>query len=151
LLVGDAGAEFARDRERMHPEPLLDEAAVPERMQTLARATPCVDVIAAPVVPGRSMQGLVDVADPEAREAMIELVHGRTARRELDGTRTYDRCAGVSYLDGADISEVMVQRGLARTVPGTARDAMPRPKVRPSPKIATIGRMYALPRYCRPR
>ena len=62
LLVGDAGLKFGDDRERMYPEPFLDDAAVPEGMQTLARAAPCADVIAAPVVLGCSAQGLVDVA-----------------------------------------------------------------------------------------
>ena len=37
--------------------------------------------------------------DTEAREAMIELVNGRTVRCELDGTRTYDRCVGTCFLD----------------------------------------------------
>jgi hypothetical protein len=51
----------------MHSEPFLDDAAVPERMQTLARDPPRADVIAASVVLGRSVQGLVNIADPMAR------------------------------------------------------------------------------------
>jgi micrococcal nuclease len=53
----------------------------------------------------------------ETREAMIGLVHGQTVRCELDGSRTYDRCAGVCYLDGGDITEALVSAGLARVCP----------------------------------
>jgi micrococcal nuclease len=53
----------------------------------------------------------------EAREAMLELVHGRTVRCELDGTRTYDRCVGICYLDSQDIGEAMVAAGLVRDCP----------------------------------
>ena len=47
----------------------------------------------------------------ESRKAMMALVHGRTVRCQLDGARTYDRCAGICYLEGADISELIVHRG----------------------------------------
>jgi micrococcal nuclease len=61
------------------------------------------------------------LAAPEGDEpggaAMHQLVLGRELRCELDGERTHDRCAGVCYLDGADISDVMVRRGLARDCP----------------------------------
>lgn len=43
-----------------------------------------------------------------ATQAMIELVESRTLRCEPNGERTHDRCVGVCYLDGEDISEVMV-------------------------------------------
>ena len=45
---------------------------------------------------------------------MVEPVQDRTLRCELDGERTHDHCAGVCYLDGADIAATMVRRGLAR-------------------------------------
>ena len=48
---------------------------------------------------------------------MIELMHHQTVRCELDGTRTYDRCAGICYVDGVDISKVLVCQGLARDCP----------------------------------
>jgi hypothetical protein len=38
-------------------------------------------------------------------------------RCELDGERTHDRCAGVCYLNGTDIAQVMVRQGLARDCP----------------------------------
>jgi micrococcal nuclease len=47
-----------------------------------------------------------------ATRAMVELVQGRTLRCELDGERTHDRCAGVCYLDGADIAAIMVRARL---------------------------------------
>ena len=62
----------------------------------------------------------------EARKAMIDLVRGRIVRCELDGTRTYDRCAGICYLDGVDISEVLVVRAWPGIAPGSATDATPR-------------------------
>jgi micrococcal nuclease len=45
---------------------------------------------------------------------MTDLVQGRNLRCELDGERPHDRCVGLCYLEGQDISEVMVRRGLAR-------------------------------------
>jgi endonuclease YncB( thermonuclease family) len=42
-----------------------------------------------------------------ATRAMIELVDDRILRCELDGDRTHDRCVGICYLDGADISAEM--------------------------------------------
>jgi endonuclease YncB( thermonuclease family) len=53
----------------------------------------------------------------EARQAMIELAHDRQVRCVLDGSRTYDRCAGVCFLEGRDIAESMVSAGLARDCP----------------------------------
>ncbi len=52
-----------------------------------------------------------------ATQAMIKLVQGRTLRCELDGEQTYDRCVGICYLDGVDISATMVRKGLARDCP----------------------------------
>jgi hypothetical protein len=114
LLVGDAGPEFAHDRERMDPEPLLDEAAVPESVQTLARAAPRADVIAAPVVPGRSVQGLVDVADPMAQELERRqlLLVGRV-RGCQDGEVVLDRAGNPAECGCGALSE-------PRTLPGRA-------------------------------
>jgi micrococcal nuclease len=49
-----------------------------------------------------------------ATRAMIEMVQGETLRCELDGERAHDRCVAICYLEGEDISTVMVRRGLAR-------------------------------------
>jgi hypothetical protein len=35
----------------------------------------------------------------------------------LNGERTHDRCVGVCYLEGVDISAEMVRRGVARDCP----------------------------------
>jgi micrococcal nuclease len=50
----------------------------------------------------------------QATRAMRAMVDGQRLQCELDGERTQDRCVGICYLDGADISEVMVRRGVAR-------------------------------------
>ena len=42
---------------------------------------------------------------------MEQLVLGRELRCELDGERTHDRCAGICYLNGADIAALMVRQG----------------------------------------
>jgi len=60
------------------------------------------------------LQGL---SAPEWNEPGGTKVHRETVRCELDGTRTYDRCAKICYLDGVDISEALVRRGLARDCP----------------------------------
>ena len=86
----------------------------------------------------------------QAREAMIELVH-QSVRCELDGTRTYDRCAGVCYLDGVDISEVLVRQGLARDCSRFSGGRYAQAERRAAANGATIGRAYTLPGYCRQR
>ena len=87
----------------------------------------------------------------EARQAMIELVHGRTVRCALDGTRTYDRCAGICYLDGADISEAMVRHGLARDCPKFSGGRYAQAERAAAAEGSTIGEVYTLPGYCRRR
>ena len=87
----------------------------------------------------------------EAREAMIELVHGRTVRCELDGSRTYDRCAGVCYLDGRDIAGALVSAGLARDCPRFSGGRYAILETQAAAGGATIRKDYRLPGYCRPR
>jgi hypothetical protein len=83
-------------------------------MQTLARAAQREDVIAAPVVLGRSVQGLVDVADPMAEEVQ---------RRELLLVGRVRRCQDREVvLDRADHALVS-QRALIGIEPsGVARE-----------------------------
>jgi endonuclease YncB( thermonuclease family) len=85
----------------------------------------------------------------EARKPMIELVHGRMVRCELDGTRTYDRCVGICYVDGEDISEVMVRRGLARACPRFSQGRYGDAERRAAADGATIIGTYPLPGYCK--
>ena len=82
---------------------------------------------------------------------MLELVQGRTLPCELDGERTHDRCVGVCYLDGADISEVMVHRGVARDCPRFSQGRYAKAERKAAAAGATIGELYPLPGYCRPR
>jgi micrococcal nuclease len=87
----------------------------------------------------------------EARTAMVDLVQGRTVRCELDGSRTYDRCAGICYLDGQDIAAVLVQQGLARDCPRYSGGRYQRAEQAAAADGATIRGAYELPGYCRAR
>jgi hypothetical protein len=50
LLLGDAVPELADDGALVHAHPFLDDAPVPDSMKGVARATPCDDAVAAPVI-----------------------------------------------------------------------------------------------------
>jgi endonuclease YncB( thermonuclease family) len=86
-----------------------------------------------------------------ATKAMTELVRGRTLRCELDGERTHDRCVGVCYLEGENISEVMIQRGVARDCPRFSQGRYAQAEREAAADGATIGRTYSLSGYCRTR
>jgi micrococcal nuclease len=87
----------------------------------------------------------------EATNAMQQLVLGRELRCELDGERTHDRCVGVCYLDGTDVSEVMVHRGVARDCPRFSQGRYAEAERQAAADGTRIGRTYTLPGYCRPR
>jgi micrococcal nuclease len=102
------------------------------------------------------LNGLTAPEDDEpggaaAGQAMLELVDGRELQCELNGERTHDRCVGVCYLDGADISEAMVHRGVARDCPRFSQERYARAERQAAAAGATIGGIYTLPGYCRPR
>jgi endonuclease YncB( thermonuclease family) len=82
---------------------------------------------------------------------MLELVQGRTSRCELDGERTPDRCVGVCYLDGADISEVMVHRGVVRDCAWYSQGRYAEAERQAAAEGAAIGRTCPLLGYCRRR
>lgn len=63
----------------------------------------------------------------------------------------YDRCVGICYLDGEDISEILVRRGLARDCPRFSRGRYAEAERRAVSNGATISEVYSLPGYCRPR
>jgi endonuclease YncB( thermonuclease family) len=86
-----------------------------------------------------------------ATTTMTELVRGRTLRCELDGERTHDRCVGVCFLEGADISEVMIQRGVARDCPRFSGGRYAQAERDAAANGATIRASYRLPGYCTPR
>jgi micrococcal nuclease len=87
----------------------------------------------------------------EATKAMRQLVLGRELRCELNGERTHDRCVGICYLEGEDISEVMVHRGVARDCPRYSGGRHAEAERHAAADGATIGEDYTLPGYCRPR
>jgi endonuclease YncB( thermonuclease family) len=78
------------------------------------------------------------------------MVLGLELRCDLDGQRTYDRCVGICYLEGRDISEVMVRVDWHAIAPASAAVGMPAPSARqlptappsagPTPCPATAGR-----------
>jgi micrococcal nuclease len=86
-----------------------------------------------------------------AMDAMIELVGGRTLRCELNGGRTHDRCVGVCYLEGKDISAAMVAAGVARDCPRFSGGRYQQVEAQAAAEGATVGRTYRLPGYCRER
>jgi micrococcal nuclease len=84
-----------------------------------------------------------------AMDAMTKLVEGRTLRCELNGERTHDRCVGVCYLEGVDISAEMVRRRVARDCPRFIGGRYRLIETQAAAAGATVGRMYRLPGYCR--
>jgi micrococcal nuclease len=83
-----------------------------------------------------------------ATRAMVELVDGRTLRCELNGERTHDRCVGICYLDGKDISAEMVRQGVARDCPRFSGGRYRVIEAGATEGGATIARTYPLPGYC---
>ena len=85
----------------------------------------------------------------EATEAIRQLVLSRELRCELDGDRTHDRCVGICYLEGQDISALMVRRGLARDCPRFSGGRYAEAELQAAADGATIGQAYLLPGYCK--
>jgi micrococcal nuclease len=67
------------------------------------------------------------------------------------GNRTHDRCVGICYLDGEDISEILVRRGLARDCPRFSSGRYAQAKRQAAADGAVIRVAYSLPAYCRTR
>jgi micrococcal nuclease len=86
-----------------------------------------------------------------AAKAMVELVDGRTLQCELNGEKTHDRCVGICYLEGKDISAEMVRQGLARDCPRFSGGRYRVIEAAATKGGATIARTYPLPGYCRQR
>jgi micrococcal nuclease len=87
----------------------------------------------------------------EATVAMRDLVLGAVVTCELDGEATYDRCAAICFLEGADIAAEMVRLGLARDCPRYSGGRYQAVELEAAATGATIAATYALPSYCRPR
>lgn len=73
---------------------------------------------------------------------MRRMVDGRELRCELDGEQTHDRCVAVCYLEGEDISEILVRRGLARDCPRFSGGRYAEAEREAADDGATIGRVY---------
>ena len=71
---------------------------------------------------GRIPIRLIGVSAPEldeplgqqSKKLMVDLVMGKRVRCVLDGSKTYDRFAGICYLEGKDIGAAVIDAGLAR-------------------------------------
>jgi hypothetical protein len=143
LRGGDAGLEFGHDRTRMHPEPLLDDAAVPESVQARAGAAARADVIAAPVVLGRSMQGLVNVSDPVAQELeRCQLLLVGRLRRCQDSEVVLDRAHHARFSQWARI--VIKAGGVAWEINEVLGGPLPRP-IGPVARRPEGGELIILP------
>ena len=99
------------------------------------------------------LQGLAapEGAEPggqEASEALADLVLGKAVLCELDGEATYDRCAAICALEGADIAEELVRMGLARDCPRYSRGRYREAELQAAAQGATIRETYRLPEYC---
>jgi len=82
-----------------------------------------------------------------ATDFMRSLVFGKVLRCELNGEQTYDRKVGICYLDGADISALIIREGLARDCPrySGGRYAADERQA----KRTGLHQTYRLPGYCR--
>jgi micrococcal nuclease len=87
----------------------------------------------------------------QATAAMHELVLGKVVTCVLDGEATYDRCAAICRLEGADISEEMVRMGLARDCPRYSGGRYRATEQQAADGGATLTASYPLHGYCTPR
>lgn len=78
---------------------------------------------------------------------MRTLVLGKALRCDLNGERTHDRVVGICYLDGVDISALIIREGLARDCPrySGGRYAADERQA----KRTGLHDSYRLPGYCR--
>jgi len=86
-----------------------------------------------------------------ATRTMVEMMQGETLRCELNGERTHDRCVGVCYLNGRDISAEMVRAGVARDCPRFSGGRYAEAEGEAAERGAAIRALYQLPSYCVPR
>jgi len=78
---------------------------------------------------------------------MRALVLGKALRCKLNGEKTYDRLVGTCFLDGSDISALIIRAGLARDCPrySGGRYAADERQA----KRTGLHKVYRLPGYCR--
>jgi hypothetical protein len=80
-----------------------------------------------------------------ANEHAIRCGEARPCAVRLNGERTHDRCVGVCYLKGVDISAEMVRRGVARDCPRFSSGGYRILEAQAAANGAMIGRSYRLP------
>jgi endonuclease YncB( thermonuclease family) len=84
----------------------------------------------------------------EASDAMRDLVRGEEITCELDGDQTYDRCAAICTLEGADIAAELVELGLARDCERYSGGRYQAAEVQAAERGSAIRETYRLPGYC---
>jgi len=93
---------------------------------------------------------LRDPLGPESREALRQLVAGRTVACVPDGSRTRGRIVAICTVDGRDLGAALVAAGLARDCPRFSGGRYAALERAAAARGAPIGRVYPLPSYCRP-
>ncbi|MAI49844.1 MAG: nuclease [Rhodospirillaceae bacterium] len=94
---------------------------------------------------------LEGISAPELKEKlghaakifMRQLVFGRRVLCRLTGSKTYDRFVGICFLDGKDIGEAIIARGLALDCPRFSKGRYNRFQT------TAAKMMIKLPNYCR--
>jgi micrococcal nuclease len=86
-----------------------------------------------------------------ATEALRVMVLGKEVRCDLTGKATYDRCVARCYLEGLDVEAELVRMGLARDCPRYSGGRHADAELQAGWAGSTIGEVYTLPGYCRPR
>ena len=78
---------------------------------------------------------------PEARDFLTAVAHGRTAKCEFTGERSFDRQVAVCRIDEQDLGKLMIEAGLARDCPRYSGGRYEMFEVERSKQLP-------LPRYC---
>ncbi|MFO1037170.1 MAG: thermonuclease family protein [Geminicoccaceae bacterium] len=87
-------------------------------------------------------------AGRRAGDALTALTLHRQLSCQPDGTRSYDRIVAVCRLDGRDIGEIMVGRGLARDCPRYSGGRYAEAEAQAKAAGINLARRYRLPGYC---
>lgn len=92
---------------------------------------------------GVSAPELKEKLGQDAKIFMRQLVFGRPVLCRLTGSKTYDRFVGICFLDGKDIGEAIIAKGLALDCPRFSKGRYTRFET------TTAKMMIKLPSYCR--
>jgi len=92
---------------------------------------------------GVSAPEMEEPLGPPSKAFMVDLVHGKRVRCELNGEKTHDRFVGICHLGGRDIGAAVIKSGLALDCPkfsGGRYKAV---------EVEAARSAIKLPRYCR--